>query len=104
MPYSIGQNIPGYLPMADEPSVFEDFQSAQRALIEDMERSADSADAVGERALGDELAGAQQDVNLWSGPDSIVVVDPEREHDLGTVYWINEISEDDYREAMDEGF
>lgn len=89
--YHYGQNIPGYLPMADEPNIAEDFDSAKRCLISDMDRVADQeAMAEDGEAYAEEISAAMEDVNLWSQPDAIHVSDPKREHDLGLAFWIAE--------------
>ena len=86
--YAIGQNVPGYLPMADEPYLCTTFDDAKRALIAEMDRSADHAAECDKSAHADAIDAAMQAVNLWSSPDSTIVTDPEREHDLGISYWI----------------
>lgn len=66
-----GHNVPGYLPDC-EPMECETFDEAKRALIEEMLHEADIAGQC-ETPEGDnradELAGAAEDVNLWSERD-----------------------------------
>lgn len=92
MGYVIGQNMPGYLPNDDsEPYIYDTADAAKRGLIYLMDRDADAADSLeGPCQLGNEIAAAMEDLNLTdcTGGYSVVVYDPEREHDLGTCYWI----------------
>jgi hypothetical protein len=94
-PYCYGSNVPGYMPDDmdgyDEPMTFD---AAKRALIADM--LVDARDTPDETAA-ENLTHAAEDVNLWSGPDSIDVDDGTT---LGRVYWIQQAepdSVDDYR-------
>lgn len=101
MGYIIGQNMPGYLPMDDEPPyVYDTADEAKRALIDEMLRDADFADQGGEHTLAECLSNEAEDLNLSdvSGGFSTIVCDPDREHDLGTCYWIDiaEGENDDY--------
>lgn len=101
--YHWGQNIPGYLPMADKPNIVTTFDEAKRGLIDDIKDHEDHA-AMAEdgEGLAEELCAAAEDVNLWSGPDYICVEDPAREHDLGTAYWIEECAEEECARYDDE--
>lgn len=87
--YHVGHNVPGYLPMDDEPPFpYESFADAKAALIEDIkfaEGCEDDEDAA------ENFCAAAEVVNLWSGPDSIVIDDrPGSPHSLGVAYWIIE--------------
>lgn len=92
MPYVVGYNTPGYLPESD-PYICEDADSAKRALIDDMLRHADtdSRSDPDSEALSAELTLAAEDLNLTDVSEgySVTICDPEREHDLGTHYWID---------------
>lgn len=76
--YIIGNNMPGYLPDSEPYTVVGTFEDAKKALISDLwfeeENAIDEEDA-------EEYANAQQDVNLWSGPDNI--------HCGQYIYWIS---------------
>lgn len=92
--YHWGQNIPGYLPMADEPNTASTFDEAKRNLIADMENVADTfapmsgpIDDWDDGSMGDAIAAAQQDLNLWSTPGTIYAAS-DRPHDLGLAFWI----------------
>lgn len=89
--YSIGQNIPGYLPMADEPTLFTTHDDAKRALIDVILNAADNAACMDNETHAESLSAAAEDVNLWSGDDYTIVTDPERKHDLGIAYWITTV-------------
>jgi len=45
MHYHAGQNLPGYLPMDDEPFTFLTFADARDSLADDMARNADSEES-----------------------------------------------------------
>jgi len=66
--YAIGQNMPGYLPMADELYLCTTFDDAKRALIAEMDRSADHAPECDESALADAIDAAA--ATLAALPDS----------------------------------
>lgn len=87
--YSYGFNTPGYLPES-EPNMAEDSDSAKRALIDEILRHADHADDSEAHALASALSHAAEDLNLSdvSAGWGLTVCDPDREHDLGTHYWI----------------
>lgn len=97
MGYVIGHNMPGYLPTAwDNPYVYDSADEAKSALIEEMLQDADSVDTFGGYAAHAEaLSNAAEDLNLSdvSQGYSVIVCDPDREHDLGECYWI-EVAED----------
>lgn len=108
--YHWGHNIKGkkrarrcadessYLPMAAT------FDEAKRGLIDDIKFHEDHA-AMAEdgEGLAEELSAAAQDVNLWSGPDYLVVTDPARAHDLGIAYWVTECAEEECMADEEEG-
>lgn len=76
--YIIGNNMPGYMPDSEPFTVEGTFDEAKRALIDELLFAAEYA-ATEEEA--EELTNAAEDVNLWSGPDSIYVGN--------YVYWIH---------------
>lgn len=93
MSYTVGQNIPGYLPDS-EPMEYETFDEAKRALIKDMLFHADYAPDD----TADELAGVAEDVNLWSESDRSM-----RNHGhqsitaAGYVWWISRWWSEEWR-------
>lgn len=92
--YAVGHNVAGYMPEADV-YIAETFADAKAYLIHHLLFAADYAE-TGD--IGDALAGAAEDVNLWSGPDCIYVEEIDSEHCIPTVYWIvetDEMPEDD---------
>ena len=87
-----GSNIPGYLPMADEPNIFATFRDAKEWMLNELSFAADHDD---ER--GDSLAAMAEDLDLygshgetgWGGIAYRVDDDGEVvDHDLGIAYWI----------------
>lgn len=101
MHYHYGQNIPGYLPMADEPNICSSWEGARDALADDIDRAAD--DAAGMYQAGDDdgslmasYEGALQEVRDWpAGQDIYVNVCSDDPHDLGVSYWVTACREDD---------
>ena len=55
--YHYGQNIPGYLPMADEPNIAQSFDEARDCLLDDMRNVLDFYD-MGEGIENAEMARA----------------------------------------------
>lgn len=99
MPYATGHNTPGYLPEADV-HYCETFEEAKSILIHDLKFAEDYAET---EEAAENFAEAAEDVNLWSGPDSLVVDDrPDNEHSLGVAYWINEITDEEYEANASE--
>jgi hypothetical protein len=72
--YHYGHNTAGYLPEADVGTA-EDFDTAKRALIDDMLSEADAYAMLGGitedngEQVAENLTNAAEDVNLSSGPD-----------------------------------
>lgn len=97
MGYVIGHNMPGYLPMDDdEPYIYESAEDARNALVDDLHHWRDSVEMGGDQtALADAIDDAANEVynaDVSQGY-SVIVCDPDREHDLGQCYWV-EIAED----------
>lgn len=95
--YHWGQNIPGYLPMSDEPNIADTFEDARAALLEDV------CAAVDHEAMGDEadnpgmlasLLEAESLIASWTEPDT-AYASSTRPHDLGLAFWIVACAEDD---------
>lgn len=76
--YIIGNNMPGYMPDAEPFAVVGTFDDAKQALIDELKFAEDYANNEEE---AEEYAEAAEDVNLWSGPDTIRVGN--------LVYWIS---------------
>lgn len=90
MNYAVGSNVAGYLPECDV-HIVTDFAEAKSILIHDLLFAADYAE-TGD--IGDALAGAAEDVNLWNGPDCLYVETIDSEHCIPTAYWITETEEE----------
>jgi hypothetical protein len=90
MNYAVGNNVAGYSPECDV-YVTDSFDSAKRALIDDILWSADYAET---ETIAEELAAAAEDVNLWSGPDVCYVEMIDSEHCIPTAWWIQETEEE----------
>jgi hypothetical protein len=100
--YHYGHNVAGYLPESDV-GMTEDFDSAKRAVIEDMLYRADTEE---EETAAENLTNAAEDVNLASGPDLVEYVDenPSSEHSLPVAYWVQVCAEDDCQAEEDSYF
>lgn len=110
--YHWGQNIPGYLPMADEPNVTADWTAARDALLEDLDRATDaeayyfySGDHEGSYE-GSRLASFHAaDAKIRAadeGDDIYVNVASDGPHDLGVSYWVTACGEEEC-EVDDDG-
>lgn len=90
MSFFTGHNTPGYLPDTDQPAhEFRTFEDAKLALLSDLEFATDYAADEDE---AEEFSSAAEDVNLWSGPDSVHI------DSVNTVYWIVEDMTDEERD------
>lgn len=76
--YTIGNNMPGYMPDSEPFTVVGTFDDAKRALIDELKLAEDYANSEEE---AEEYSEAAEDVNLWSSPDTIRVGN--------LVYWIH---------------
>lgn len=92
MPYAVGHNMPGYLP-DDVVHYVRTFEEAKATLIHDLKFAEDYADT---EEAAENYCEAAEDVNLWSGPDSLIV-----EGTPDVAYWINEITDAEYAEYAD---
>lgn len=88
--FIVGYNTPGYMPEM-EPYECEDADTAKRALISEMLDDAANADMGESYELACDLSNTAEDLNLTdvSCGYYVTICDPEREHDLGTSYWID---------------
>jgi hypothetical protein len=105
MGYTYGSNTPGYLPESDDfPFIVETLDEAKRGLIDDMKRDEEFYGDYGDNESGAEnLAAAAEEVNLWSGPDSITVdTEPDSPHHLGRAYWIAEVDDEEIARELDD--
>lgn len=102
--YHVGSNIAGYLPEEDGPNYpVIGIDVAKRVLIDDIERIADGIQMAGDAwslDKSDELSGVQQDINLWSEPNTVYVDMVDSAHCVPTAFWIVECSE---TECFDDG-
>lgn len=89
MSYVVGYNTPGYLPEM-EPYECDTADEAKLALIDEILNDAANADMGSNYELACNLSNSAEDLNLAdvSCGYSVNITDPEREHDLGTCYWI----------------
>jgi hypothetical protein len=90
MNYAVGHNVSGYLPESDV-YVTDTFADAQAYLIHELLFAADYAET---EDIGDELALAAEDVNLWNGPDTCYVEMIDSEHCIPTAWWIDVTEEE----------
>lgn len=99
MHYHWGSNIPGYLPMADEPNTAQSWEGARAALLDDMSREAESCYAMDDDetiATGVATDVAMGEVRRWeTGQDIYVNNATDRPHDLGVAYWLIACNEQD---------
>lgn len=77
--FVIGNNLPGYMPDSEPYAITGTLDDARRALIADLLFEADYAPNEED---AEDYTAAAEDVNLWSGPDSVSV--------CGRVYWISQ--------------
>jgi hypothetical protein len=75
--YAYGWNMPGYLPDPDVVHIVSTFDEAKRRLIHEMLFSADYAST---EDAAENYTNAAEDINLWSGPDSLTVA--------GEAWWV----------------
>jgi hypothetical protein len=78
-------NIPGYLPMADDPFITDDWKYARDALLEDLDRARDHMfDAGGDRMWDTYTEAIEEAKGLSSGEEwSTNLPSSDSEHDLG---------------------
>lgn len=100
-----GSNIPGYLPMADEPNIADTWDAARDGLLEDMEHEADAAyeEESGETlTMSEAIDAAMIEVRSWeTGADIYVNPSSSRPHDLGLAYWVTACAEEECSTAED---
>jgi hypothetical protein len=89
--FAVGQNMPGYSPDPDNVSHFDTFEAAKDSLLWDLKRDSDDSEDPDE---ADTLALTMEDVNLWSGPDTICVG--------AYAYWIMAVDCEDGCDEADE--
>lgn len=107
--YHYGQNIPGYLPMADEPNTAETFEGARDGLADDVEslidHYADVDDIHTEAGYAGSMSAALHvaaaEIKDWTGPDTTYAASDEP-HDLGLAFWITACAETECMEDDDE--
>ena len=93
--YAAIQNVPGYLPMDDEPPTFETARDAWQYLVGEIERSWDEDP---DDANGAHIEAHTQLPHLdQSQPGAIHAPTPgdDGSHDLGMAYCVVEIDDDD---------
>lgn len=116
MPYTVGHNMPGYMPESD-PWITADYESAKGSLIDNMERAADFHDdsaraheeagdipaASEEHTYAEELSAACEDLNLCTAGD-------ENGGAFGVTignmhYWLSVVAWDEVEDygALDDG-
>jgi hypothetical protein len=97
MNYLATINTPGYLPMDDDPPIFETARAAWEYLRDERERAEDCADMSGGYSDGYAvLVELAADANV--GPGAVYLTtpgrDPEDVHDLGEAYCVTETNEE----------
>jgi hypothetical protein len=95
-------NVPGYLPMDDDPPVFETAEEAWAHLLEEREHEIDAVWQEGDperdetcEALGDEWARAADPERDSTGTVYGPTPGSDSPHDLGLAYSVNELGEED---------
>lgn len=78
--YSVGDNMPGYLPDTDEPCMHETFDDAKICLIETLKLNEYRADTEDE---AEQFSFAAEHANHWTNP-SLTLIN-------GRVYWIQDV-------------
>ena len=101
--YSAGQNLAGYMPMADEPALFEDADDARAYLLDDLDRYADALAMMDEdpdtpMEQVDDAIDDLRTADVSSGWSTMV------DYRSGTlVFWIDAVEvEDDFSTDQDD--
>lgn len=92
-------NVPGYLPMADEPAVFDTAREAWEYLCEERERSEDDFE-------GEDYSDTVTKLRRWAANDMVCDFEKvgtiygdtpgyEGDHDLGLAYSVAETYDED---------
>lgn len=102
--YHWGHNIPGYMPMSDEPNRADDWESACTALRTELDIYVDYiADSEDDReGLWESATDAFHLLNQEedAGPhDFTLYVASDEPHDLGLAYWVIVCADDDCAEV-----
>ena len=90
-------SVPGYLPMDDEPAVFETIAEAWEYLAEERERAEDDAYSSTDELEEFEYSDTVNALHRATGVGTTVYGDPpgyEGDHDLGLAYSVSEYVED----------
>ena len=94
-------NVPGYLPMDDEPATFETAAAAWLYLADERERGLEHAEIEGDDDTADNLATmadrCQMDGGPWDGTGAVYGDTPgyDGDHDLGLAYCVSLVERDD---------
>jgi hypothetical protein len=119
MPYfSIGKNVPGYSPQADDPYITSSDSEAKMALIDEMAGMVESfSDALNQADLITAAEGMAlnraiteyeeameylANIEVTQGFSTILPYDPLSLHDLGYSFWITPIQDDEAFVALAE--
>lgn len=95
--YHWGQNMPGYMPMADEPNTADTRSGAVAGLLDDMERIADSEyeeESDEETTMAEAIDAAMETFRSWDAEtdglttELTVYAASSRAHDLGLAFWV----------------
>jgi hypothetical protein len=87
MPYVATINVPGYLPMDDDPPVFDTAREAWEYLYEEHERAVDGAEAWREDD-GIDIHNMDREGVIYASTPGY-----EGDHDLGLAYCVTYTSE-----------
>ena len=112
----LGHNVPGYSPET-EPYLVDGILYAVEALIDEVSRVVDTLDSTRFDVEGFDVPSAGDHYNqadlerhlrivigdmVDSGAASVYMTEPDREHDLGVIYWMHRASSEEIREWEEE--
>ncbi len=94
-------NVPGYLPVEDEPHVFETAHEAWQYLMNERMADEDAAEVPGlgysitVTRLSDRMVDSAADGTSWDGTDTYYGDTPgyDGDHDLGLAYSVTEVED-----------
>lgn len=93
MRYTVGSNVPGYLPDMQTFEHFESFNDARLYLFDSLERAYEDFCEMGETLICEIYEKTIEDL-LYMYPDApieLTVPGSNSLHDLGMVYWIRKV-------------
>ena len=112
----LGHNVPGYSPDTDNIYLVDGILYAVEALIDEVSRVVDTLDSTRFDVEGFDVPSAGDHYNqadlerhlrivigdmVDSGAASVYMTEPDREHDLGVIYWMHRATTEDIKEWSD---